>query len=320
MSEQTTIILGPSNVGKTALLASFFYSAGVFAKRGISVQIQAENDTTRTVQQNTLSFVRTGRLPFQGTYSVMEYDFLFSVMKERTGISRILGQTVSQRNRFRFFDSPGGAIFALEGEEIDYAVQGEHRKKLISELQEAKGLILCVDASEKNKMDDSGHMSGQLYVSLNDIFSLTPKKYKNKGLPSLGIQKIYVCINKCDLWAVQEGYQGNAQEQIEGIDPLVFAYELLGKGFFNTLSTFFSPQTQISFGFSSSFGFLEGGPNAMLIEGVGIGEEVRREHLDAWSPYQVLEPFVFLTTGRPLDANISVYQVGELNSHIPWGE
>ena len=319
MSDQTTLILGPSNVGKTALIASFFYSAGVFAKRGVSVQIQAENDTTRMVQQNTLSFVRTGRLPFQGTYSIMKYDFLFSVAKERRGVSRLWGQTNVQRNRFRFFDSPGGAIFSVEGEDIDYAVQGEHRKKLISELQEAQGLILCVDASEQNQKENAGHMSGQLYVSLNDIFSLTPKEYRKGQLPALGIQKIYICINKCDLWAVQEGYQGDAQEQVEDLEPLSFAYRLLGKGFFNTISTFFAPKTQIAFGFSSSFGFLEGGPNAMLMEGVGMGQEMRREHLEAWSPYQVLDPFVFLTTGKPLDDNISVYRVCDLSAHLPWG-
>ncbi|MAA78265.1 MAG: hypothetical protein CL916_03320 [Deltaproteobacteria bacterium] len=319
MSDQTTLILGPSNVGKTALIASFFYSAGVFAKRGFSVQIQAENETTRMVQQNTLSFVRTGRLPFQGTYSIMEYEFLFSVAKEKKGISRFWGQTEVHKNRFRFFDSPGGAIFAVEGAGIDYAVQGEHRKKLVAELQKAQGLILCVDASEQNQKENTGHMSGQLYVSLNDIFSLTPKEYRKGGLPALGIQRVYICINKCDLWAVQEGYQGEAQEQVEELDPLSFAYRLLGKGFFNTITTFFHPNTQIAFGFSSSFGFLEGGPNAMLMEGVGMGQEIRREHLEAWSPYQVLDPFVFLTTGKPLDPHIFVYQVRALHSHLPWG-
>ena len=319
MSEQTTLILGPSNVGKTALIASFFYSAGVFAQQGLSVQIQAENDTTRMVQQNTLSFVRTGRLPFQGTYSIMEYDFLFSLMKENEGLSRFWGKTAVYKNRFRFFDSPGGAIFTVDGEDIDYAVQGEHRKKLISELQGAQGLILCVDASEQNQKENAHHMSGQLYVSLNDIFSLTPKEYRKGALPVLGIKKIYICINKCDLWAVQEGFQGDAQEQVEDLDALSFAYKLLGKGFFNTLATFFAPDTQVAFGFSSSFGFLEGGPNAMLMEGVGMGKEIRREHLEAWSPYQVLDPFVFLTTGKPLSPDISVHNVCNLKSKIPWG-
>lgn len=319
MAEQTTLILGPSNVGKTALIASFFYSAGVFAQKGMSVQIQAENDTTRTVQQNTLSFVRTGSLPFQGTYSIMEYDFLFSFMKEKQGLSRFLGSRTVHQNRFRFFDSPGGAIFAVDGEDIDYAVQGEHRKKLISELQDAQGLILCVDAAEQNQKENVHHMSGQLYVSLNDIFSLTPKRYQKGGLPSLGIQRVYICINKCDLWAVQEGFQGDAQEQVEELDALEFVYKLLGRGFFNTLATFFAPNTQVAFGFSSSFGFLEGGPNAILMEGVGMGQDMRREHLEAWSPYQVLDPFVFLTTGTPLSSNIPVYRVGALLSHLPWG-
>ena len=57
----------------------------------------------------------------------------------------------------------------------------------------------------------------------------------------------------------------------------------------------------------------------MLMEGVGMGQEMRREHLEAWSPYQVLDPFVFLTSGKPLKENISVYQVGRLSSYLPWG-
>ena len=312
MSEQTTLIFGPSNVGKTALIASFFYAAGMFSQKGLSIHIQAENDATRTIQQHTLSFLRTGLLPFQGTYSITEYDFLFSIKKERQGISRFFGKQESWQHRFRFFDSPGGAVFALEGEDIDYAVQGEHRKLLVSELSEAQGLILCVDAAEENKEEGKGHWSGSLYTSLNEIFSLTPKKLQKGKLPHLGIQKVYVCINKCDLWAVQEGFQSNAQQEVEDINLLSFVYRLLGQGFFNTLSTFFQPQTKVAFGFSSSFGFLEGGPNAILMGGVGMGNEIRTEHLESWNPYQVVEPFVFLTMGASLSTHIFSCRISDL--------
>lgn len=313
MSEQTTLIFGPSNVGKTALLASFFYAAGVFFQKGVSIRLQAENDSTRLVQQHNLSFLRTGHLPFQGTYSIMEYDFILSIEKERYGLSRVLGKKESWYNRFRFFDSPGGSVFALDGEDIDYAVQGEHRKILVSELSKAQGLILCVDAAEENKKEGKGHWSGSLYTSLNEIFSRTPKSLKRGGIPQLGIQKVYVCINKSDLWAVQEGFQADAQEQVEELDPLVFAHRLLGQGFFNTLVTFFQPQTEIAFGFSSSFGFLEGGPNAMLMGGIGMGNEIRREHLESWNPYQVLDPFVFLTMGSSLSRHIVSCRVSDLD-------
>lgn len=304
MSEKRSLILGPSNVGKTALLASFFHAVGIFDQPGWHLSVQPENDTTRQVQQNIYSFLQTGSLPFGGTFSISEYEFLFSVERENVGWKKWLNKSDTTLHRFRFLDAPGGTVFFNSDEEIDYAIQGEHRKRLIEELRIAQGIVICMDASELNTSNSSYGMSGRIYSQLNDIFSLVPKKMIANKLPTLDVLRVYVCLNKCDLWAIQAGYQGDALHELQAQNPLSFAYQLLGKGFFSMLKTWFSENTEIAVGFSSSYGFLEGGPNAFLVGGVGMGGDVRREHVESWNPYQVLEPFIFLTTGNTISNTV----------------
>ena len=129
-------------------------------------------------------------------------------------------------------------------------------------------------------------------------------------------KNIFVCLNKCDLWALQAGYEGGSEEEIHASDPLAFGYELLGQAFFNSLQTWFSPDTNIAVGFCSAFGFLDGGPNTLLLSGVGMGATIQRDHVEAWRPFQVLDPFVFLMTGKTLGRSVRTLKARDISKHL----
>ena len=121
MSEQHIVILGPSNAGKTALLASFLYSVSQHYHQEFSLYVQAQNDPTRHVLQHGVDFLRSGQLPFQGTMSVTEYDFLFGLEEENSGLWKRLrkGNRTTTSSRIHFIDSPGGSVFGEEGEDVN---------------------------------------------------------------------------------------------------------------------------------------------------------------------------------------------------------
>jgi len=316
MTDQNSLIIGPSNAGKTALLAAFLYAVSQFHQKDYTLQVQAQNDNTRHVLKHVVEFLRSGQLPFQGTTTLIDYDFLFSIEAQHSrSVFRWFQSHRPVVSRVHFVDSPGGSVFGEEGEEIDYAAMGEYRRALIEKLKKAEGLVLCVDAAEHNAQVDLQQKNGWIYAYLNDIFSRAIE-HTHKGLPKLGVKRLFLCLNKCDLWALQEGYEGDAQESIHGVNPLEFAYQLLGQGFFNTLQTWFSPETELGFAFCSAYGFLDGGPNTLLLSGIGMGEQIQKQHVDAWRPFQVLDPFVFLASGKNFSGSVSCLKLKDLSKRL----
>ena len=167
-----------------------------------------------------------------------------------------------------------------------------------------------------NAQDGEKQRNGLIYAYLNDVFSRSILPDSQQGFPKIHAKRIFICLNKCDLWALQEGYEGDALDAINKLDPLKFTYDLLGQAFFNSLQTWFSPQTEIAIGFCSAYGFLDGGPNALLLSGIGMGDCVQREHVEAWKPFQVLAPFLFLAGGKIFGNSVRALQVKDLAQHL----
>ena len=156
-----------------------------------------------------------------------------------------------------------------------------------------------------------------MYNQLADIFSHAPAlDGKKQAMSYLSVERVFIALNKCDLWAVQEGFRGEAQEELQKRSPFMLFHELLGDGMINTLRTWLAPTTKIAIGCTSSFGFIDGGPNAPLMNGVSFGPDLRAEEIGAWQPYQVFDPFLFLASGKRTSSNVVQCTVEELDSKV----
>ena len=75
-----------------------------------------------------------------------------------------------------------------------------------------------------------------------------------------------------------------------------------------------APATKIAIGCTSSFGFIDGGPNAPLMNGISLGTDLRSEEIGAWQPYQVFDPFLFLASGKTSSSRVVQCAVEDLDS------
>ncbi|MEC7986754.1 MAG: hypothetical protein VX278_16420 [Myxococcota bacterium] len=321
MPERSTLVLGPSGVGKTALIASVNHASRMHraVEDGLDVIIKGRNDETNTLFSQMHLLLEQGSVPFQGTSQIIDYHFWSKVIVPKTGLwGSLSGMFGSKYQEFKndvfFTDSPGGATFPGDDGEIDYVVMGEYRARLTDRLKTASGVIICADASELNCPDENrGRVGGKFSAWLNQIFSqAAPKLSAGNPDPILSAERVYVCLNKCDLWALNGLYKANAQEAVEALDPLQFCHELLGRDFLRTIEAWFKPKTQVAFGFSSVYGFIDGGINARLIGAIQSKNGLRVEDIESWKPYQTLDPFVFLCSGLTLGQNIRICNAEDL--------
>ena len=118
------VVIGPSKVGKTALVASLQQSANVlslaFRDENINVRITPKNQQTRELFNKVLSLLAHGYLPFQGTQDLIEYEIHLSSPRIKPDLIdqlyRLLGWGEAENCQIHFPDAPGGALFAGDDE------------------------------------------------------------------------------------------------------------------------------------------------------------------------------------------------------------
>ena len=221
------VIIGPSGVGKTALVACLNHAVKnrPIRSESLDVQVRALNDYSRNLFSSVISLLSTGTLPFAGTSSIIDYEFMFSVIQPRRGLwgwvqSLIKGANLETHEGFRFMDAPGGAVFPGDQGEVDYAVMGEYRRQLIERLSQAKGIIICADASDINNPEydenpQSFRMGTRFSTWLDEIFSRAAPEANVGPIPLIPAKRVYICLTKCDRWAKFHQFQSDAQEKIE---------------------------------------------------------------------------------------------------------
>ena len=107
-------------------------------------------------------------------------------------------------------------------------------------------------------------------------------------------------------------YLSDAQEHVESTNPYEFCRKLLGIGFLRSLNTWLSGDALVAFGFSSVYGFVDGGVNIPLSEALAAYEAIGVEELESWQPYQVLDPFSFMVSGEPIGSEVKIIPAKDL--------
>ena len=331
MSENaSTLIVGPSKVGKTLLIASLQQAceSQYFDDLGYRVHIQPLNEAMHKLLMRSKTLLLGQPLP--ATMRVTDYSFKLSVTVEpKSAVTKMFGNFFRKTysKDFLFMDIPGGLVPMLveqgmgrsagmkmygvkssKVEEVDTVAMLEYKERLIQKLRSCDSLILCADAGEANS-DAEGKMSVGYGDWISGLF------FEGRGT---NLKRICLCMTKSDLWALQEGFMNEASSKVDSLSPMDFALGMLGHQPFVHISNYLGnlgKGTQFGSCMTSTFGFLDGGINQMLIEGV-TNPELSQQLLNSWRPYHVLDPFLFLMTGQDLGKAVEILPIQKLENKI----
>lgn len=295
-----SMIIGPSKVGKTALVATLSHATDMAnIVDDLNIDVIGDNKDTQMLFTNALKVAQTGDIGLAGTASITNYEFRL-ILEEKP--SDLIRQIISNlfgiskvEGRFHFMDSPGGAVFETSlAEGGGIATTSPYFKSIAERMTKSKGLILCVDANDIFS-DRRQFIKDFFYHSLNTLLA-------NGYRISLPFERIAIVLTKADLWAQNSGHLDDAESFVEESDPVDLAFDIIGKKTFNALRTYLVDEAKIAFAFTSVYGFDNGGINDKLLS-IQPGNVM---DLEAWRPFQILDPFAFLTTGKALGSGTTV--------------
>ena len=331
MSENaSTLIVGPSKVGKTLLIASLQQAceSQYFEDLGYRVHLQPLNEPMHKLLMRSKTLLLGQALP--ATMRVTDYAFKLSVTVEpKSSFTKMFGgffrKTYSKD--FLFMDIPGGLVAMLvdqgmgrssgmkmygvksrQADEIDTVAMMEYKTRLVEKMRICDSLILCADAAEANS-DADGKMSAGYGDWISGLF------FEGRGS---ALKRICLCMTKSDLWALQEGYMTEAKSKVDELSPMDLALSMLGHQPFVHISNYLGnigKGAQFGACMTSTYGFLDGGVNQMLIEGVQ-NPELNVQLLNSWRPYHTLDPFLFLLTGQDLSRSVEILPIQKLENRI----
>ena len=307
---KNTIIIGPSKVGKTALVATLKHAASIvsFRDEDVDIRVNPKNDRTRELFTKALDVLRHGDMPFAGTALTVRYDFVISMTYRSKGFWGWLNSLFSRQKssaRFQFMDAPGGAIFSDEVQRT--GKRDPNFAKLVDQMCNAQGLIICVDATDalitesKKRADIKAFYKKSMEYLLAHGFS-----------HQLPFENICFVLTKADLYAKKQGEEENAEEFLLTCKPSELVMDIIGKSTLEVLKTYLSEEAKLCFSMTSVFGCSAAKDDSNL--GKKRKEEVRL-NLEDWVPYNVIESFAFLLSGEahhPIQEILTYQQIQEL--------
>ncbi|HEY1187765.1 MAG TPA: hypothetical protein VGE74_08915 [Gemmata sp.] len=193
---------------------------------------------------------------------------------------------------FRMIDGPGGALFATadreepaEGSDVIAA----YRSRLAAQGRASDGLMICLDATDPK--------CGQTF-----FLNLPQILHEMATTHLLRASRVALVLTKAD--RVCEPGPG-AQAKLEARNPWDTVDELIGADGIQTLLNYLRPEVRpnVHCSWSSVYGFgpEAGAPNFNRDTNRMLGWEAQGANaFHTWRPFRVLDPFVFLATGRPL--------------------
>ncbi|MBN1572426.1 MAG: GTPase domain-containing protein [Deltaproteobacteria bacterium] len=276
------LIIGPSQSGKTAMIASIQRAILNWneKKTGTNLSIFPVNtEMEELLELYEMQVIENGYLPRTGSAGFSNY--LFDLEFRRTGIGWLLGK---KGIRFNFTDGPGGDLIPSLEKKSDFDKHEieKRRNDLINRLEKASSFIVCIDSTDEKSAFD-------FWAILPTILRKRKKKF----------DRFVICLTKADRYFAERYI--NPLEEIESEDPIKRGTELLGKTGLKFIDMH-CKETKVGICWTSAYGFIESDGNAnynkkedkLRYWGEGFTEQ---EVMDNWTPYQIVEPFLFVATG-----------------------
>jgi len=300
------VIIGPSESGKTNLLAVLPFAGKQHARevQGRTLSIYERSEAMRELAANAIQIIFEGQAPIPGTGAVTDHVFDLEV-QGGNGLKRA-------ERRFELSNADGGMLFPGPADRVnttDEYIQG--RKKLLTALREARGILICADCSSRATTKEFLAHFQQILTSI--------------GSRTLKCERLVFCLTKADRLVAPFG--AGALDMIERSDPAATCRRLIGEANINALRSYLSADARVVVGWSSVYGFdhttgasnLDIDANA-LANRFASDDQASSAEIgvdDMWRPFRVHEPFVFLATGEEQNLK-SLFNSDEERSRQGW--
>ena len=309
------VIFGLSGSGKTSVLRAIKHACDhdpEDEERNLTLHFFPEGPTSR-LHQEAVDFIRRDSDEI-GTEEVFNYPFRLSFEEN------VWGFPIKDSMYMEVSDGPGGALFpvgAVKHDDSTLAIK--YRPLLIDAAKEARVLVLLIDASDSEQLNDViQFMPGILSdMATNAVrFRYVRSKighWLNKKLMQLihpeasmsdwvrtrelKADRFLILLNKIDIlcqgWADASRDSRLKPETVANVlDPVKQAKELLQVGFLKEVHQYLKPGAKLAVGITSARGFYNDGlvfdrehlPDAKKRMSVGI---------NAWRPYGLRDALYF---------------------------
>ena len=319
--EQNIVVLGPSKVGKTALIAGLKQAADIFSlhnrNSSYHINLQPSNEITRELFTQVLTLLSKGHLPFQGTQDILDYQLTLTMQSPKDSwlsslpfLKSLFNPIQTQNCTVQFPDAPGGALFHGDDDEVDDVVMAKYRNILVKKLQTGTGLLICIDGSVNTQFAKDQKYKNEVAMTfakwLPNLFATVSQDVQPARLP---VQRVVFVLTKMDLWAEKHQWKQNSSAHVLNADPYNHAKEILGQLFFNSIRNHFHENTTFAFCMSSTYGFKDGAPNATFLH-----QTADSVTPDDWIPLNIIEPFIYLLTGHNIQKRLQTLSWSEMGS------
>lgn len=318
-------IVGPPSSGKSLLCSSLQQAVDNQPPPAdlASLAFRPTSAAMRDLVEAAGEVVTTGRIAIDSTARTRPYEF---ALKFTEPVARLYRRQIEAR--YQLLDGPGGALFGSPSGQAPLGVTGleTETKRLMEWWAGSSGLMLCIDSTSGRTAPASArapkapespaHMQLATDSALA-IFRNLPRRLAE--LPGgLGrCRRIVICLTKADAYFC--GPRSRWQTPLSralAADPVEHALRLMTRPAVHCLATHCAPGTRIAFTYCSSYGFLAGEGTANFDPSRGgllVTPEVSRSAasvIESWQPFRILEPLLFLATGRPY--GLRVLEAGDL--------
>lgn len=308
------LVIGPATAGKTCYLGTLEPAAdrSQMSARGWRCKVQRPNEQFMKLAQDVRQAIVRGSFDHKinATEGVNCYEFEFVVERSSSKSERSSGGWRSflrlggaqpaaptrAISRYRILDGAGGLLLALhetlDDDHDDKTESRKFRRQLIEEGRRSQGLVLCVDAGNRE-------LAALLFQSL-------PTLLHEWSDPVLPFRRVVVLLTKAEM--VVADARRKAKREIEEQRS---AWQHTRRMFGPVLGSLFgalSESATLAFGWCSAYGFIpgEGSPNfdPKTLGLRSFDPNVPLEACLTWEPFRVLDPLIFMATGDPCNLDV----------------
>lgn len=316
------LIIGPSQVGKTTLLAALQRACHLPGQDDYKLEFVAEGNTSSRLTRKIVDIITELKAGPNATgpesleQRETDYPFMIHATTQGGGVMRRPERTSV---RVVAHDGPGGAFFPRGGEAHSPEYE-RWRSRLAEDGRTAGSMILCVDSTEPEANLLEAYL-GELIYDMSNLDTINEKEpleqrlyrwvrkrparpYRPYKRRCLNVKRFLLLLTKIDLLCAGMGSYDKSLKpaRFAGmIDPIEQSRQLLGEHLLNKIRDALHPRASFAVGITSAWGFhpVSGEPFAGPDGRPGAAEGERGvEVLPYWRPFGVRDAIFYIATGK----------------------
>lgn len=324
--EGNCLIIGPSKVGKTTLLAALQRACHLPGRDNLKLEFVAEGNTSSRLTRKIVDIITDLRAGPDATagenIEERETDYPFRIHATTPG-GTIIRRPQRTSVRMVVHDGPGGAFFPRGGEagpDARGTIYRQWRKRLAADGRVARSMILCVDSTDPEANLLEAYL-GELIYDMSNLETIPEpepfeqrlyrwvrrrpaRPYRPYQRRCLNVDRFLLLLTKIDLLCAGVGGHDKSFKPAKFaklIDPVEQSRQLLGEHLLNKIRDALKPSASFAVGITSAWGFhpVSGQPFAGPDGRPGAAQsEEGVEILPYWRPFGVRDAIFYIATGE----------------------